>query len=89
MTRIVDPFDELTALFLTTDSEDVNGRNGTHQATTVEILLVGHLPVRAGLWLAPYADALAREAGPTALLRLDDSAPQLQILRGRTHVLEG
>jgi hypothetical protein len=49
---------------------------------TVEVVFVGHLPVRAGLWLTQYADEVAREAGPTGLLRLDSEQVILEILRG-------
>lgn len=57
-----------------------NGR-GDHRPL-VEIILVGHLPVRAGLWLTQYADDVAREEGATALLRLDTEQVILEILRG-------
>ena len=72
-----DPYDELTALFVT--EPDETARSGP--AATIEMVVVGNLPVRASLWLPPYADALAREAGPTALLRLDNEVPFLQLLR--------
>jgi hypothetical protein len=81
MNPSIDPFDELAALFLTEPDEGRRPRDGRSVAPS-ELLLVGHLPVRAGVWLAPYVDALARTAGPTALLRLDDSVPHLQLLRG-------
>ena len=80
MSRAIDPFDELAALFLTEPEAPSHG-TGMHQRAMVELLLVGHLPVRAGLWLAPYADTVARDLGPTVLLRLDDAAPHLQLLR--------
>jgi hypothetical protein len=106
MTRTIDPFDELAAMFLTTPSSaaerpsaSLAGRaNATGVAPvwsskpetrsspiapTIELLLVGHLPVRGGLWLTPYADAVARERGCTALLRLDGDGPSVQVLRGR------
>jgi hypothetical protein len=87
----VDPFQELAALFLT-DSDgpvppDRDGRGGGGDGDTVtrtaeiELVVVGSLPVRATLWLAPYADALARKAGPTGLIRLDDEAATLQVLQ--------
>ncbi len=80
MTQTVDPFDELAALFLTeADEQRTVDRDG--HCTTVELVVVGHLPVRAGLWLTPYADARAREGGPTALLRLDSDEPSIQILQ--------
>jgi len=79
MPRTADPFDELAALFLTDPDRPAGDRA---QRATVELLIVGHLPVRGSLWLVPYADAVAREAGPTALIRLDDEQPSLEILRG-------
>jgi len=80
MTQTVDPFDELAALFLTeADEPRTVDRDG--RCTTVELVVVGHPPVRAGLWLTPYADARAREGGPTALLRLDSDEPSIQILQ--------
>ncbi len=81
MPTTADPFDELAALFLT-DPDRPAGVRGARRAATVELLIVGHLPVRGSLWLVPYADAVAREAGPTALVRLDDDRPSLEILRG-------
>ncbi|MEE8458786.1 MAG: hypothetical protein V3S08_02875, partial [Phycisphaerales bacterium] len=47
----------------------------------IELIVVGCLPVRASLWLVPYADTVARELGPTALVRLDEAQPTLQLLR--------
>jgi hypothetical protein len=88
MSPHADPYEELAALFLT--DEGVSGRNGgpgggdggaTTRTADIELIVVGSLPVRATLWLVPYADALAREAGPTALVRLDDETATLQVLR--------
>jgi hypothetical protein len=81
MSHMVDDFEELAGLFLT-EPDPPTRVNGAHNQGAVEVLAVGHLPVRAGLWLAPYADAAARESGPTALVRLDDHGPHLQVLRG-------
>ncbi len=71
-----DPIDELAALFLTEPDDPP-----AVQAPACELVLVGSLPVRASVWLAPYADAVARECGPVALLRLDGEAPTLQVIR--------
>lgn len=79
MTRTMDPYDELASMFLT--QPDDSGSGGGRPAV-IELLVVGHLPVRAGLWLTPYADAVARQLGPTVLLRLDRDEPILQVLRG-------
>lgn len=83
MTDHVDPFEELAALFLT-DSEPAASRGAA--PATVELIVVGSLPVRAALWLVPYADAVAREAGPTALVRLDQEQPTIQLLRASSEV---
>jgi len=81
MTRTMDPFDELASMFLTQPDQPGTGGGGTPTAP-IELLVVGHLPVRAGLWLTPYADAVARRLGPTVLLRLDREQPIVQIMRG-------
>ncbi len=98
MTTTFDPFDELAAMFLTSPAEGATTAAAaqaessetvadTHRnrAALTEILIVGHLPVRAGLWLTPYADALAREMGTTALLRLDSDEASMQLLRAPEH----
>ncbi len=83
MTDHVDPFEEIAALFLT-ESEPAASRGAA--PATVELIVVGSLPVRAALWLVPYADAVAREAGPTALVRLDQEQPTIQLLRAAPDV---
>ena len=91
MTRSADPYDELAAMFLTTDERgahaDTEGgptdAGASPPPPTTEVLVIGHLPVRASLWLAPYADAVARDAGVTALVRLDGDEPMIQLLTGR------
>jgi hypothetical protein len=77
----MDTFDELAAIFLTED-EDAPAPEPMSPAQ-LELILVGHLPVRAGLWLTPYADASARQRGPTALIDLDKDRPRVQLLRHR------
>jgi hypothetical protein len=86
MTRTVDPFDELASMFLTDD--DGPPPQPSIPNAVVEVLVVGHLPVRAGLWLTPYADAIARKGGPVALLRLDGEEPALQVMRGDATLLD-
>ncbi len=84
MTDHVDPFDELAALFLTEPDVVAEDDGGfTAPRAIVELAIVGHLPVRAGVWLTPYADAIACEQGPTALLRLDSDVASLLLLRPR------
>lgn len=83
MTPSTDVYDELASMFMTSEDDAPNGQDAESTTRiTCEALIVGHLPVRAGLWLAPFADALAREQGPTALVRLDDEHPTLELLRG-------
>ena len=84
MTRTVDPFDELAAMFLTEadDKPAEDAGDSPPASVLIELLMVAHLPVRGGLWLTPYADAVARVSGTTALLRLDGEHPTLQQLRG-------
>jgi hypothetical protein len=81
MTRTMDPFDELASMFLTED-DAAGAKPPPTDRELCELLVVGHLPVRASLWLTPYADAVARSRGPTALVRLDADDPVVQILRG-------
>jgi hypothetical protein len=88
MTHAADPLDELAALFLTEPDAARRRASEPPRATESELLLVGNLPVRAGVWLAPYADAVARTKGPTALLRLDDKSPVLQVLRADETALD-
>lgn len=89
-----DPYEELAALFLTPADHDapasgtparssssVVGRPRRAQPT-LELVLVGHLPVRAALWLAPFAGAVSRERGLTALVRLDSEEPLVQVFGG-------
>lgn len=81
MTAPVDTFDELAALFLT----EPDARKPLHEhergEIVAELLLVGHLPVRGSLWIGPFADALARERGPTALVRLNEDEPSIELFR--------
>jgi hypothetical protein len=95
MNSHMDPFQELADLFLTDsdtpappdqdrrDNGDASGGPGdtTVRTAEVELIVVGSLPVRATLWLVPYADAVGRDVGPTALIRLDDEAATLQLLQ--------
>ncbi len=82
MTDHDDPFDELAALFLTEPEPAADEDQGfCANNTVIELAVVGHLPVRAGVWLTPYADAIARDQGPTALLRLDSEVASLLLLR--------
>jgi len=72
-------FDALADLFLGDESEDhvavtptLRLTNSTDEAElTTEVLMLGHLPVRANPWVAQYAKLLAeREDRPVALVRM-------------------
>jgi len=79
MSEPSDPIDEVTSMFLT----HANAVAAPEAETAVlELLIMGHLPVRAHVWLPPYASEIAREVGPTALIRLDSSEPGLLIVGG-------
>lgn len=71
-----DAFDDLAALFLT---EDAPAERSGVAPLDVRLLVVGHAPVMAGLWLAQLADRLARERGPVALLRCDEPEVSLEV----------
>ena len=83
MTQTLDPQDavaaELAALFVT--GPDAPRQREQGASALVETLVVGHLPVLADLWLAPYADAVARDHGPCVLLRLESDHVRLRVLR--------
>lgn len=83
MTHHDDPFDELAGMFMTAGpATETPSRSAVAEApprARTELLVVGHLPVRAALWLAPYADAAAREVGPVGLVRLDGDEPMMQL----------
>jgi hypothetical protein len=70
--------DELAAMFLTAP-EAVRPPAPARRLSLLEVLLVGHLPVRGSVWVAPYAHAVAEERGSAALVRLDGDEPALQI----------
>ena len=80
MTTDGDAFGSLAALF-------TSGGNGTashgHPAAAdgIGVLLVGNLPVMAGLWITQFADEAARVAGPTALVRFDRDEVTVELLR--------
>jgi hypothetical protein len=87
-----DPFDDLADLFLTPEEEfgaapsaessaaaDAMRRDGTLPAVTVAV--AGHLPVSAGLWLAQLSDRLARDQGPTGLVRFVAGQVHVEVFR--------
>ncbi len=84
MTDRTDPFEELAALFLT--EPDAAAQPQAAVGPAIELIVVGSLSVRASLWLVPYADTVARELGPAALVRLDEPQPSIQLLRAPAEV---
>src|SRR5688572_28922600 len=100
MNKTFDPFDELAAMFLTAPAEpssatevarpqcNGNGAGKPRCVAPVELLVAGHLPVRGGLWLTPYADAVARERGCAALIRLEHEESSLQVLGSKSDQIE-
>jgi len=65
----------------THDDDDDGIDRDRVRAPLVEILLVGHLPVRGSLWLTPYAERIAEEqCGPVTIVRLDGEEPALQLV---------
>lgn len=47
-----------------------------------QLILMGNLPTLATIWLEQYAEQIARQVGPTALLRLEDGECSIAILGG-------
>lgn len=85
-----DPYDELAELFLTdTHPDDEAGSTATAPpGARITLCVVGHLPVRAGLWLSPYAAAVARGYGTTALVRIDDDAASIELFGASTDMVD-
>ena len=77
MDDVHDQLDQIADLYLT---GPIRHAPATEAALTIEILLTGHLPVRAGLWLNQYASQAARTGGPAGLVRLDDEAVTLELV---------
>jgi hypothetical protein len=81
MSQVSDPYEELAALFLTDAESGGAGRPAVSLSAPVEVALVGHLPVMGGLWITQYADHVARQRGPTALVRLERGQVTVELLR--------
>ena len=97
-----DPFDELTALFLSDEppvgvapgvAEGVRSRitDRPVQPEPVKprltVAICGHLPVMAGLWVTQYADRIAEKAGSTGLVRLEGGRCSIEIFRSDADVV--
>lgn len=80
-----DAFGSLAALFTSGNG----GAPGQHAAPSrngialddVTVVLVGNLPVMAGLWTTQLADEVARACGPTALVRFERGDVTVELLR--------
>lgn len=80
MSSAPDDFDGLASAFL---SKPASRRgDGSHLAMP-SILIVGNVPTLAGIWIAQYADQLARANGPVALVRLDGAASRGEMFRAQ------
>lgn len=97
MDRPRDPFDDLADLFLTPEddgdfSEPVGDATERPSAAApapetlppIAVAVAGHLPVSAGLWLSQLADRLAREHGPTGLVRFVAGQVHIEVFRAGT-----
>ena len=82
-------FDELTALFVSEHEPaplELVGGEETEVAKDdspmhLTVVICGHLPVMAGLWVSQYADRVGEEHGPTGLLRLEGGRCSLELFR--------
>ncbi len=93
MDRPRDPFDDLADLFLTPEEDgDFSEATGQPEAATpapeslppIAVAVAGHLPVSAGLWLSQLADRLARDQGPTGLVRFVAGQVHIEVFRAGT-----
>lgn len=91
-----DPFDELTALFLSDEPQAGAALGGPESGRVMDIdqpvrpdpvkpkltiAICGHLPVMAGLWVTQYADRIAETAGSTGLVRMEGGRCSIEIFR--------
>lgn len=85
MTQTSDAFGSLTALF-TSDAPSSTEAESAAPGAPVLVVLVGNLPVMAGLWTTQLADEIARHGGPTGLVRFERGEVTVELLRaeGRT-----
>jgi hypothetical protein len=81
MTSNVDPYGSLAALFTTPAAPEASHGHSAPRIGEVTTVLVGNLPVMAGLWTTQLADEVARAFGPTGLVRFERGEVTLEILR--------
>ncbi len=86
MTRAADDFDALAGAFLTPGKPSRQRRDA---ACTPTLLVVGNVPTLAGIWIAQFADQMARTKGPVALVRLDGAASRGEMFRGQGRAFPG
>ena len=81
MTTNADAFGSLTAPF--TSGQGASDGAGEHAPREAQLitLLVGNVPVMAGLWTTQYADEVGRHHGPTALVRYERDEVTVELLR--------
>lgn len=93
MSRAADDYDGLTAAFL--GGPSLAGASRPRATTRAQelptVLVVANVPTLAGIWIAQYADQLARTVGAVALVRLDGAASRAEVYRaqGRAMPLDG
>lgn len=77
-----DAYGSLTALFTSGGGSPprVPATDGP-SVGEVNVVLVGNLPVMAGLWTTQFADEVARAHGPTGLVRFEREDVTLELLR--------
>ncbi|MSR69634.1 MAG: hypothetical protein EXS17_04735 [Phycisphaerales bacterium] len=98
MSRAADDYEGLTTAFLggsssggASSSNPSRGRPASRAQEMPGVLVVANVPTLAGIWIAQYADQLARSVGAVALVRLDGAASRAEIYRaqGRAMPLDG
>ncbi len=72
----------IPALRLTRDEDGPRARSRS-EAMRVEGVLVGHLPGFANLWVGQYAQRLARQSGPVAVLIAERGSVEVELYTGR------
>ncbi len=81
MTSNVDPYGSLAALFTTPAAPETSHGHAAPRIGEVTTVLVGNLPVMAGLWTTQLADEVARAFGPTGLVRFERGEVTIELLR--------
>lgn len=54
-------------------------------SVAVEAVILGNLPGLSGPWLTQYAQLLAQEQGPVAILHVDDDLIDIELVESTTH----